>query len=229
MNAQLEQFISENTRTQWQYPDAVPRDLWASDWPWAPLLPAIPFDGQAIIEELQQVDHLFVEHRANDKIHSYGHEGWYSLVLHGIDETKTENYDRYGFKSQEEANYRWTDVCSIIPQTADFVKQLPFTDHGRVRIMRLAPGGHIMPHTDGPGRIFGPFNFALNNPPGCQFVFKDRGTVPFEPGLGMFLDIGRQHAIVNKSDTPRYHVIIHGRPIIPVAAAVEYTLQQLKK
>jgi hypothetical protein len=180
------------------------------------------------MEEMRSVDHLFVEHRAADKISSYGHDGWYSLVLHGIDETKTENYDRYGFKSEVEAGYKWTDVCNIIPQTANFIKALPFTNHGRVRIMRLSPGGYIMPHTDGPGRIFGPFNFAINNPQGCQFVFEERGTVPFEPGLGMFLDIGRRHAIVNNSAEPRYHVIVHGRPTINISQAVQSTINQLK-
>jgi hypothetical protein len=227
MNLQLEQFIANNTCTQWSYPHQVPADLWQSDWPWAPMLPPQPLDQQLVAQELLAIDHLFVEHRAGDKIHSYGHQGWYSLTLHGSAPHHTEHWDRYGFTSLEEANYHWTSVNSIIPYISNFVKSLPFHHHGRVRIMRLAPGGYIMPHTDGQGRIFGPYNFALTNPPGCEFYVKGYGQVPFKPGLGMFVDIGNQHALYNNSNQPRYHVIIHGRPTVNVAAAVKQTLEQL--
>ena len=227
MNPQLLKFIDENTRTQWQATTPVPPNLWQSDWPWAPMLPTTPFDEEAIHRELEAIDHHFVEHRANDKIHSYGHNGWFSLTLHGSDPHHTEHWDRYGYTTQEEAAYHWTSVCSIIPQTALFVKSLPFTDHGRVRIMRLAPGGHIMPHSDGSGRIFGPYNFALTNPPGCQFVVEGAGVVPFKPGLGFFVDIGRPHALYNNSPQPRYHVIVHGRPTTNITQQVAHTLEQL--
>jgi hypothetical protein len=76
--------------------------------------------------------------------------------------------------------------------------------------MRLAPGGYIMPHTDGVDRSFGPLNIAINNPSGCHFVFEEKGIVPFEPGIGMVLDVGRRHAVINQSDEARYHVIVHG-------------------
>jgi hypothetical protein len=77
--------------------------------------------------------------------------------------------------------------------------------------MRLKPGGYIMPHVDGPGKIFGPVNLPLTQPQGCRFVFKDIGTVPFKPGHGFMLDIGREHCVVNESNEDRYHIIIHGR------------------
>lgn len=227
MNTQLEQFITQNTGTQWSYPHPVPPNLWQSDWPWAPMLPQHHFDEEAIMGELASIDHHFVEHRAGDKIHSYGHHGWFSLVLHGSHPHQTEHWDRYGHTSQEEARYHWTEVGDEAPLLSQFVKALPFTDHGRVRIMRLAPGGHIMPHSDGRGRIFGPYNFALTNPPGCQFVVEGRGVVPFRPGLGFFVDIGRRHALVNRSDQPRYHLIVHGRPTINVHQAVTNTISQL--
>ena len=76
--------------------------------------------------------------------------------------------------------------------------------------MRLAPGGHIMPHTDGPGRIFGPLNFPLTNPEGCKFAFEEDGIVPFEVGRGFMLDLGRRHFVLNDSDEYRYHLIVHG-------------------
>ncbi len=212
-NEILEQFIVKGKNNQWDYPDVIPLDLFGSDWPWAPIFPRENHDYLAMISELNKIDDMFVEHRANDKINSYGHDGWYSLTLHGISHDKTENFDRYGFTTEEEANYKWTEVCNKIPQVMKLIESLPFKNYGRVRIMRLSPRGYIMPHTDGAGRIFGPYNFAINNPPGCEFVFENYGVVPFEAGKGFLLDIGNTHAIYNNSDQYRYHIIIHGHLI----------------
>lgn len=213
LNSELQTFILENKKTQWNYPETIPNNLWDTDWPWSQINPSGNHDFSAILKEMEQIDSFFVEHRAKDKIGSYGHEGWYSLTLHGIDYDKTENYDRYGFTNEKDANYHWTSICEKIPLTMKLIESLPFKDHGRVRIMRLSPGGYIMPHTDGQGRIFGPFNFAINNPHGCEFVIEGCGVVPFKTGIGFLLDIGKKHAIVNNSAEYRYHIIIHGKLI----------------
>jgi hypothetical protein len=76
--------------------------------------------------------------------------------------------------------------------------------------MKLSAGGYIMPHTDGPGRIFGPFNIAINNPKGCEFYFRKWGKVPFRQGTGNILDIGNEHIVWNNSKEDRYHFIVHG-------------------
>ena len=227
MNSELQRFIDTHQNTQWYCSEAVPDNLWQCDWPWAPLLPDAHFNETTIVDELATLDQHFVEHRAHDKIHSYGHNGWFSLVLHGSHPHQTEHWDRYGYKSQEEAGYHWTEICELAPTLTAFVKSLPFDNHGRVRIMRLSPGGYIMPHRDGPGRIFGPYNFALTNPLGCKFVVEGAGVVPFRPGLGFFVDIGRLHALHNASDQPRYHLIVHGRPTVNVTQAVKNTLSVL--
>lgn len=209
-NPELSAFIVENKTKQWNYPEIIPNNLWDTDWPWSQVKAQGEHDYAQILEEIRTVDSFFVEHRAKDKIESYGHEGWYSLTLHGIDYDKTENYDRYGFTSQQQANYHWTAVCENLPLTTKLIESLPFKNYGRVRVMRLSPGGYIMPHTDGQGRIFGPFNFAINNPEGCEFVIEGCGVVPFRTGIGFLLDIGKKHAIINHSDEYRYHIIIHG-------------------
>jgi hypothetical protein len=168
------------------------------------------FDTELLLKECQSVDHLYFNHRSQDKKKGYGHEGWQSLTLHGIDKHKTEHYTKYGFNSLEEANYHWTEVCELIPNLTSFLKSLPYKLFERVRIMRLAPGGYIMPHTDGPGRIFSPLNIAINNPNGCEFVFKNKGVVPFQPGYGMVIDVATEHIVLNNSNEPRYHIIVHG-------------------
>jgi len=226
MNTELEKFIYDNRKFSWQPVLPVPENLWQSSWPWAPLI-LDSFDNNEILTELDEIDYLFVAHRDKEKISSYGHEGWYSITLHGISYDKTENFDRYGFVSQEEANYNWTDICEQLPNTINVIKSLPFNSYGRVRIMRLSPGGYIMPHTDGPGRIFGPCNFAISQPQDCEFVFENYGVVPFKVGRGFMLDIGIKHAIYNDSDQYRYHVIIHGEPAPNIHQVVEDSIKKL--
>lgn len=167
-------------------------------------------DANVLRQECEQVDHLYFNHRDEDQLGGYGHYGWQSLTLHGIDMHKTKHFTHYGFKSFEDAGYHWTDASHKVPSLSKFLQGLPYVRFHRVRIMRLAPRGYIMPHKDGDDRSFGPLNIAINNPVGCDFVFEDKGTVPFEPGVGMVLDVGRRHAVINQSDEPRYHVIVHG-------------------
>jgi hypothetical protein len=169
------------------------------------------FNTELLLQECKQVEHLYFDHRSQDKKSGYGHRGWQSLTLHGIDKHKTEHFTKYGFNSLEEANYHWTEVCELVPNLYKFLSSLPFKLFDRVRIMRLAPNGYIMPHSDNKyQRAFSPLNIAINNPDGCHFVFKDKGIVPFVAGTGMVLDVGREHIVVNNSDQARYHIIVHG-------------------
>ena len=169
------------------------------------------FDAELFLSECQHADDLFIEHRSADKKRGYGHRGWKSLTLHGIDKHKTEHYVRYGFTSLEEAGYHWTDACDRLPNVARFLQSLPFKVFDRVRIMRLDSDGYIMPHSDNNHeRAFSPLNIAINNPSGCDFVFKEGGIVPFSAGTGMILDVGREHIVINRSNEVRYHVIVHG-------------------
>ena len=168
------------------------------------------FDVGAALGECKAVDDLFFDHRTEDRTGGYGHQGWQSLTLHGIDKHKTKHFVHYGFECFDEAGYHWTEVCDQTPTLCRFLKSLPYVRFHRVRIMRLAPGGYVMPHRDGEGRAFGPLNIAINSPARCFFVFEGKGVVPFEPGLGMVLDVARTHAVINKSDEVRYHIIVHG-------------------
>lgn len=168
------------------------------------------FDAETFQSECKGVDDLYFDHRAEDQTSGYGHRGWQSLTLHGIDKHKTKHFVHYGFKNFDEAGYHWTDACEKVPKLCRFLQSLPYTRFHRVRIMRLAPGGYIMPHRDGTDRSFGPLNIAINNPVGCHFVFEEKGVVPFEPGIGMVLDVARKHAVINQSTEVRYHIIVHG-------------------
>lgn len=168
------------------------------------------FDQVACLKECMSIDNLFCDHRSLDTNNGYYHKGWKSITLHGIDKHKTEHYTQYGFNSLEEANYQWTEVCNEIPSLFNFLSTLPYNVFDRVRIMRLEPGGYIMPHSDGKSRMFGPLNIAINQPTDCHFIFEDIGIVPFVAGTGMILDVSKKHAVINFSNEVRYHVIVHG-------------------
>lgn len=206
MNRIINRFIESSLDNQW-YPTNVPKefDVFESDWPFLQI--DFEADFKKMHQECIQNDHLFVGHRQKDKHLSYSHEGWSALTLHGIRSDATEHYDQYGLT---EPDYKWTEVCEYFPTCVEFLKKLGYRSYDRVRIMRLAPGGYIMPHSDGDGRIFGPLNIAINNPEGCGFYFEEWGKVPFKQGTGFFLDIGNIHSVYNNSDEPRYHFIVHG-------------------
>ena len=78
--------------------------------------------------------------------------------------------------------------------------------------MLLEPGGYILPHQDRKDeeKRLSVCNISLNNPEGCNFIFKDHGRVPFEDtGSAFLMDISNVHAVYNNSDKPRIHMIIH--------------------
>lgn len=206
----IKNFFDDALTNSWTS-NGIPENIFDTncDWPYSVIDFDNDFDG--MLEEIKSLEKTyFVKHRDKDKLNSYNHEGWNAVTLHGIDSTKTEHFDRYGFETQEDANYHWTDVCEYLPKLTNFIKSLEYEQYDRVRIMKLEAGGFVMPHTDGKGRIFGPLNIAINNPEGCQFVFKDHGLVPFKKGRGVFLDLGNEHAVWNNSNEDRYHVIVHG-------------------
>lgn len=218
-------FAKKNKKEQWMPDGELPPNVWNSDWPWAPLF--VDFNERRVREELEQIDSLFVPHRDKDGSGGYGHLGWNGVTLHGIGPTKTQNYEQYGYKTQEEADYHWTSICRKCPYIVDTIKSLPFSKFDRVRIMRLSPGGYIMPHKDGEGRIFGPLNIALTQPEGCEFIFEGRGVVPFETGRGFMLDLGRRHSVINYTDEYRYHIIVHGTPNSQVGVHMKRSMEQL--
>jgi hypothetical protein len=226
VNKEIHNFLESNKRFAWRPGPPIPQDIWTSDWPWVPYDKKL--DPYSVYSELQSIDHLFVDHREDDKIETYGHKGWSAVCMHGIDWDKTQAYHQYGYKSEADVNYQWTSICDKIPYITNLVKSFEFDQLKRIRIMRLAPGGYIMPHVDGKGRIFGPFNFALTHPLGCNFVFEKYGIVPFKVGRGFMLDLGVKHCIVNDSDEVRYHLIIHGNPLHPMMQKVVDTVKSMR-
>lgn len=177
--------------------------------PWLKL--DISFPYEEMYKEAVSLKNSFVSHRDKDG-GGYRHKGWRSLCLHGISAEKTNHYVQYGYSSNEETPYKWTDIKNLCPVTYSFFKNdFPFKEYYRVRFMLLEPGGYITPHQDQDHHNLSPVNIALNNPKGCKMKMKGhKGYVPFNPGDAFLLDVGNTHAVFNDSDEDRYHMIVHG-------------------
>jgi len=181
-----------------------------SKLPWLELDIEIPY--QEMYEEAKAVKHLFVRHRDKDGTGSYRHKGWRSLCLHGISAEKTNSYHEYGYNSNQEVPYVWTEIADLCPITSTFFKEVfPYRSYYRLRYMLLEPGGFITPHIDQDDNKLSPINIALNHPKGCLMKMNGHeGFVPFEAGKSILLDVGNEHAYINKSNEDRYHIIVHG-------------------
>ena len=182
-----------------------------SNLPWLPLNINIPY--QEMLEEATAIKHLFVPHRDKDRQGGYRHKGWKSLCIHGISAEKTNHFTEYGYKSNDETPYVWTETAKLCPVTTNFFKErYPISNYFRVRFMLLEPGGFICPHVDTEKSSLSPVNIALNHPKGCVFKMEKPGVVPMKPGIVMLLDVSNKHAYINKSEEDRIHIIVHGKP-----------------
>jgi len=181
-----------------------------SKLPWLEL--DIEFPYAEMHEEAKAVKHLFVKHRDQDGSGGYRHQGWRSLCIHGIDSDKTNHYGQYGYTSNEETPYRWTEIAEKCPITSKFFKEtFPYREYFRLRFMLLEPGGFITPHVDTEVNKLSPINIALNHPKGCLMKMSGhKGYVPFSAGKAILLDVGNEHAYINKSEEDRFHIIVHG-------------------
>ncbi len=178
-----------------------------------PYLPITGFenaDWEKMHWEAEQLEKHYVPHRKHES-----HDGWSSLCIHGLSSVHTEAHHTYGYKDRKDAPYRWTDVADWCPTIRDFFEnQFDYDDYDRIRIMKLSPGGYIIPHKDSITEDedhIGPTNLALNNPDDCNFYMEDIGILPFEQGRIMKLNLFNVHCVYNHSDKNRYHMIVHGR------------------
>ena len=199
-----------------------------SKLPWLKLDIKIPHEE--MLKEAISLKDEFVSHRDHDSDprSGYRHKGWRSLCIHGISPTHTNHFVQYGFKSHKTTPYKWTEICDRCPVTTDFFKnKFPYKTYYRLRYMLLEPQGFITPHKDSDINKLSPINIALNHPKNCLMKMKGhKGYVPFEPGDSMLLDVGNEHAYINRSDEDRYHIIVHGIAAPEYADLVEKSYEK---
>ena len=178
-----------------------------------PYLPITGFeleDWEKMYQEAASLKKHYVPHR-----HHESHRGWSSLCIHGLSSVHTEAHSTYGYTNRDDAPYRWTDVADWCPTiTKFFMSKFDYTEYDRIRIMKLEPGGYIIPHKDSltlDENHIGPTNIALNNPKDCNFYMDNIGMLPFEQGSVIKLNLYNVHSVYNHSNEDRYHIIAHGR------------------
>lgn len=182
---------------------------------WEVKLPNLPY--HEMLSEARQISDMFVEHRSNDPTqHGAAHKGWSSLTIHGISSQHTMNWDSYPeykqLNNESLVPYTWTEIANLIPRTVEYFKDIfPHEYYTRVRFMKLAPGGYILPHKDRDHTLLFPINIALNNPDGCNFIMENYGIIPFEESKSFLLDLSNRHAVWNNSNEDRIHIIVHWR------------------
>lgn len=180
-----------------------------SKLPWLKL--DIEFPYQEMLKEAQALKNEFVAHRPIERNAGYRHKGWHSLCLHGISSKQTEHYTHYGYSSNEETPYIWTEIADACPISVKWLKNIyPCDEYYRVRFLLLEPRGMIAPHRDMDEHKLSPVNIALSHPKKCYFKMLDHGIIPFSEGDAFMLDVANKHAYINKSNQDRYHMIIHG-------------------
>ena len=178
-------------------------------------IPELP-DQDIILKEISLLEenNLFVKHRGND------HPGWLSFCLHGLSYDKTEGYEVYGYKSNDEAPYKWTDeALKYCPNLVSYFKDSGLRNrYHRLRIMKLEPNGHINFHNDDPQKYRRQWalNIAINNPPECEMHFWNNdlvyaGMVPWKDRTAYEIRIHWNHMVRNLSNQNRYHIIVHGK------------------
>ena len=96
------------------------------------------------------------------------------------------------------------------PRIYEFLQNNKFQYTSPV-ISKLGAGEHIRVHNHG-GK--GPpyiYNMSLNYPEGCKFAVYPQGVIPYKAGDIYRVYIHNDHAVVNNSDTDRYHMMM--RPV----------------
>jgi hypothetical protein len=172
-----------------------------SGLPWLKLNIQIPH--KQILKEIEAVQELLVDHRDD-----YGeHNGWKSFCICGKSFDATREDEFYN----DNRPYIWTpEAKQHMPNTVKYFSEYwPGNTFFRVRIMLLEPNGYITIHKDTDTSKLCPINIAITQPNDCLFVMEKYGTVPFSPGNAYLLDISNNHAVVNNSDQPRWHIIVH--------------------
>lgn len=154
-----------------------------------------------IYEEIQSIKKYLRMHRSDSGI------GWRAFCIHGQSYKRTKEDSYY----PDFLGHKWTpEALEHMPVTIKWLKSLGYKNFQRVRVMCLLPKSFINIHRDQTVSKLGPVNVAINHPKGCKFYLENHGELVFSPGVAYQMNLVNHHAVVNDSNVPRYHIIIHG-------------------
>lgn len=169
----------------------------------------LDIDVDKWMEESNAVEQYYVAHRGSEN-----HSGWESCCLHGLAIDKTNSYQHY---QEYDNGYNWTELTNLVPTITQFWKNFPAESYKRIRFMKLKAGGYIDLHRDcDPKDLqnFDPFqndlalNVAITQPKECIMNVSNK-PVPWKPGMGILLNVSKEHEVFNNSNQDRIHMIAH--------------------
>ena len=156
---------------------------------------------QDIYKEIQNIKKYLRMHRSDSGI------GWRAFCIHGQSYKRTKEDSHY----PDFLGHDWTpEALENMPVTVKWLKSLRYKSFQRVRVMCLLPKSFINLHKDSNHSKLGAVNVAINNPKECKFYLQNHGVLDFKPGTAYELDLVNYHTVVNNSNVPRFHIIIHG-------------------
>tara|TARA_B100000780_G_scaffold230663_1_gene170418 strand:+ start:1574 stop:2836 length:1263 start_codon:yes stop_codon:yes gene_type:complete len=155
-----------------------------------------------IYEEIQNIKKYLRTHRSESGI------GWRAFCIHGQSYKRTKEDSYY----PDFLGHTWTpEALEHMPVTVKWLRSLGYKSFQRVRVMCLLPKSFINLHKDSNHSELDAVNVAINNPKECKFYLQNHGVLEFKPGTAYQLDLVNYHTVINNSNVPRYHIIIHGK------------------
>ena len=107
--------------------------------------------------------------------------------------------------------YQDTPVLGLMPYTKEILDSWQ-CEKEAVRLLSLAPGGHIKPHKD-QGCAYHDGIFRIHIPivtnPDVHFTIEN-DKLHLDAGECWYIDFSLPHSIINAGNTPRVHLIIDG-------------------
>ncbi len=195
------------------------------DLPWLYLPLKFPYEkiyleAKPFINDMiaQSYSELFDKQRPDKNILNHQQEtskGWNTICVHGLGQHHFDRAYTYGYETENDAPYEFTEIAKQCPYTVKFLKSLPYKKLYRARFTALTPGGYAAPHI---GRKQGAeyshkWNFALNHPDGFEFTLDKAGNIPWKAGRSFLINADNYyHSVVNDSDVVRIHLITMGEP-----------------
>lgn len=185
----------------------------------------LEFDHAACLAEATALLDEFVPYQSDPR---FAIRHWRGLALRSLDGDPAKAAVAVGHGANQDARYASTPIAARCPRTMDVLREVLDWEACRaVAFLLLAPRSRIAPHVDDPQHeVMRSVNIALNMPEGCEFVIETEPDgrpgpftrkVPLRPGVGMIVNVARDHFVVNDSDVPRIHVVARGPTRWPAA------------
>ena len=170
----------------------------------------INFDDITNLREFKSFDNEFSSQNTT---------GWSGLSYRGIELKKVRPYPEYGYKSEDEVPYEWTEMASACPNfKTELDINFPECKFYRVKVNKLAPGGKIYPHSDSrklglgltehsPYSDTNPFKikyitYALDWPDNVDYYVNKR-KLPIQTGDVFLVNFGMVHEVYNLCEKDR--------------------------